>query len=258
MKNSVLITGGTSGIGAALAKEFAAQGHNLVLVARNAERLKTVASELSMRYRVDTKVIACDLANPDSAESIFLQLRKENIPIDVLINNAGFNVYGAFVGTDLAKELQLIQLMVASVTSLTKFFVKDMIRRGSGRILNICSTGSFAPGPLDAVYQASKAYMLSFSEALSEELHGTNVIVTALCPGATTTEFADRAGMTGVRLFKWLTMSPESVARIGIKATTKGRRTVVTGVFNKLLVLSIRFSPKGMLLKTGRYLLSGS
>lgn len=258
MKNTVLITGASSGIGAALAKEFAANGHDLVLIARNANRLNAIASEFKSRYGVLTRVVARDLADAESADRVYRQLREEGIRVDVLVNNAGFNVYGKFVGTDIKKELQMIQVMVASVTHLTKLFVRDMVEQGSGRILNICSTGSFAPGPLDAVYQASKAYMLSFSEALSEELRGTGVTVTALCPGATRTEFAERARMTGTRLFKGPNMSAESVARIGLKATMRGKRTVVAGLFNKLLVLSIRFSPKGMLLRIGRYLLSGS
>lgn len=258
MKNTAVITGGSSGIGVELAREFAARGYDLVLIARNPERLDATASEFKFRYGVLTRVIACDLSDAESAEAIYRELRKDSIRVDVLVNNAGFNVYGKFLETDIKKELQMIQVMVASVTHLTKLFAKDMIERGSGKILNVCSTGSFAPGPFDAVYQASKAYMLSFSEALSEELRGTGITVTALCPGATQTEFAERAGMTGTRLFKGITMSAGSVARIGVRAVMRGRRTVVAGLFNKALVLSIRFSPKGMLLRTGRYLLGKS
>lgn len=256
MKNTVLITGASSGIGAALAKEFAANGHDLVLIARNANRLETISSELRSRYDVLAKIIVRDLADRNSAEAIYRQLQDERINIEILVNNAGFNVYGEFVRTCLEKELQLIELMVASTTSLTKLFVKDMVTRGRGKVLNVCSTGSFTPGPLDAVYQASKAYMLSLSEALHEELRGTGITVTALCPGATETEFAKRANMSDTRLFKGVTMSAESVARIGIKAAVNGKRRVVAGFFNKLLVLSIRFSPTGMLLRITRLLLS--
>jgi hypothetical protein len=256
MNKTVLITGASSGIGAELAKEFAARGYNLVLVARTADRLNSLALELHSRYRVSTKVIVSDLSDRDSANIIYRELRKENTAVDILVNNAGFNVYGAFVDTDLEKELQMIQVMVTSLTHLTKLFVKDMIAKGSGRILNIGSTGSFVPGPFDAVYQASKAYILSFSEAINEELRGTGVTVTALCPGVTETEFAKRANMTGTRLFKGKAMSAASVARIGFRAVMKGKRSVVAGFMNKVLVLSIRFSPKGMLLRFARYLLS--
>lgn len=255
MNKTALITGASSGIGAELAKEFAAHGFNLVLVARNARRLDSLSHELQSTYHVSTKVIVTDLSDLNSPNAIYRQLHKENTSVDILVNNAGFNVYGEFVHTDLEKELQMIQVMVASLTHLTKLFVKDMIARGSGRILNIGSTGSFVPGPLDAVYQASKAYVLSFSEALHEELRGTGVTITALCPGATETEFAKRANMTGTRLFKGKTMSAASVARIGFRGVMNSKRSVIAGFMNKFLVLTIRFSPKGMLLRIGRYLL---
>ncbi|MEW5814956.1 MAG: SDR family oxidoreductase [Spirochaetota bacterium] len=256
MKNTVLITGASSGIGAALAREFAINGHDLVLIARNTNRLETISSELRSQYGVLAKVIVRDLADRNSAEAIYRQLQNEKISIQILINNAGFNVYGEFIRTSLESELQLIEVMIASTTRLTKLFVKDMVTQGRGKVLNVCYTGSFAPGPLDAVYQASKAYMLSFSEALHEELRGTGITVTALCPGATETEFAQRANMSDTRLFKGMTMSAESVAKIGLKAAMKGKRSVVAGFLNRLLVLSIRFLPKGTLLRTTRLLLS--
>lgn len=256
MKNAALITGASRGIGAALSREFAVSGFDLVLIARNEILLNALSSELQSQYGVHVKIIVSDLTERNAAEKIFRQLQDENISVEILVNNAGFNVYGEFVHTDLDKELQMIEVMIASTTRLTKFFVKQMTARGKGKVLNICSTGSFTPGPLDAVYQASKAYLLSFSEALQEELRGTGITVTALCPGATDTEFARRANMTETRLFNGWTMSAESVAKIGFKATMKGKRRVVAGFLNKLLVLTMPFSPKFLLLRITRYLLS--
>jgi short-subunit dehydrogenase len=256
MKNVTLITGASSGIGAALAREFAAKGFDLVLVARNENALEALSSELRSQHGVLAKVIVSDLSARNAAEDILCQLQNEKIRLDILVNNAGFNVYGKFIHTDLDKELQMIEVMINSTTRLTKLFAKEMIALGRGRILNICSTGSFAPGPYDAVYQASKAYMLSFSEALHEELRGTGVTVSALCPGATDTEFANRAGMSEVRLFKGFTMSAESVAKAGFKAVMKGARCKIAGFPNRLLVLTIPFSPKFILLRISRYLLS--
>jgi short-subunit dehydrogenase len=226
------------------------------LIARSIDRLKALSLELQSEYGVIAKVITCDLADHQAVEKIFSQLQDEKISVEILVNNAGFNVYGNFINTDLEKELQMIEVMIASTTRLTKRFIKEMAALGCGKVLNICSTGSFTPGPLDAVYQASKAYMLSFSEALQEELRRTGVTVTALCPGATETEFARRANMSETRLFKGLTMSPASVAKIGYKATMKGKRCKIAGLFNKLLVLTIPFSPKFILLRVTRYLLS--
>ncbi len=164
--------------------------------------------------------------------------------------------YGEFIHTGLGKDLQMIELMVASTTRLTEFFTREMAALGRGKVLNVCSIGSFTPGPLDAVYQAAKAYMLSFSEVLHEELRGTGVTVTALCPGATETEFARRANMSETRLFKGFTMSAASVARIGFNAAMKGKRCEVAGVPNKLLVLAIPFLPKSIVLRITKYLLS--
>lgn len=258
MKKVALITGSSSGIGAELAKEFAAHGFDLVLVARNTERLKALSSELQSQHNIYAKLITKDLSEPQSAEQIFRKLEYEEVNVDILVNNAGFNVYGEFIHTDLEEEIKMIEVMVAATTRLSKLFIKKMVARGQGRVLNVCSTGSFAPGPLDAVYQASKAFLLSFSEALQEELRGSGVTVTALCPGVTKTEFARRANMEEVRLFKGFAMSASSVAKIGYKAAMKGKRCRIPGLFNSLLVLSARFSPKFTLLKTTKFLLSKS
>lgn len=258
MEKVAIITGSSSGIGAELAKEFAAHGFNLVLVARNTKRLEALSLKLQSQHKINAMLITKDLSDPQSAEQIFRQLQDEKIHVDILVNNAGFNVYGEFVHTDLEKEIQMIEVMVSSTTRLSKLFIKEMVARGQGKVLNVCSTGSFTPGPLDAVYQASKAFLLSFSEALQEELRGTGVTVTALCPGVTKTEFARRANMEEARLFKGFTMSAASVAKIGYKATMKGKRCQVPGLYNNLLVFSTRFSPKFALLKTTKFLLSKS
>jgi short-subunit dehydrogenase len=258
MKKFALITGSSSGIGAEFAKEFAAHGFDLVLIARNTKRLQALSSKLQSQYKINARIITKDLSDPQSAEQIFRQLQEEKVHVDILVNNAGFNVYGEFVHTDLEKEIQMIEVMVSTTTRLSKLFIKEMVASGKGKVLNVCSTGSFTPGPLDAVYQASKAFLLSFSEALQEELRGTGVTVTALCPGATKTEFARRANMEEVRLFNGFAMSAASVAKIGYKATIKGKRCQIPGLFNNLLVLSSRFSPKFTLLKTTKFLLSKS
>jgi hypothetical protein len=191
-----------------------------------------------------------------SPKEIFDELQQESVQVDVLVNNAGFNVYGPFSETDLMEELQMIQVNLVSLTHLTKLFLPGMLKQGYGKILNVGSTGSFGPGPLNAVYCATKAYVLSFSEAIAEELEGTGVTVTALCPGATKTEFAKRAGMEDVKLFQSRLMDARTVAEIGYRALMEGKRVVVAGIYNKLQMSLIRFLPRKMVTKMVKDMMS--
>lgn len=189
-------------------------------------------------------------------EEICAELQDKSIHIDILVNNAGFNEYGHFSETDPEKELQMIQVNLVSLTRLTKLLLPGMLKQGYGKILNIGSTGSFGPGPLNAVYCATKAYVLSFSEAIAEELRGTGVTVTALCPGATKTEFAGRAKMEDVRLFQKGLMDAGKVAEIGFDALMRGKTSVVAGCTNKLTVFSVRFMTRNMVAKMVKGMLS--
>lgn len=255
---TALITGASSGIGRELARLFAADGHNLVLVARDEVRLGQLAEELRGAHGVDVTVLPKDLASPQAADEIAAELSRLGVEVDALVNNAGFNVYGAFADTDGQRELQMLQVNVVALTRLTKLLLRGMLARRTGRILNIGSTGSFAPGPFDAVYCASKAYVLSFSEAIAEELAGTGVTVTALCPGATKTEFAERAGMTDTPMFRGRLAEPADVALLGYRALMRGRRVAIHGLGNALMTFSIRLSPRAMVASVGRRMLLGA
>jgi short-subunit dehydrogenase len=241
-----LITGASSGIGADLAREFHGGGHSVVLVARRRERLDALAGELGEGARVMT----ADLADPDAPARLLAELG----PVDVLVNNAGFGASGRFAELDLGNQLRLVQVNVTALTALTHLFLGPMRARAAGRILNVASTVSFQPAPGLAVYGATKAYVLSLSEALAAELQGSGVTVTCLCPGATETEFAAAAGMGGSRLFR-RAMSSAEVARIGYAATMAGRRLVVAGAGNRLMTFGVRFAPRSLVLQVGRKLL---
>lgn len=253
---TALITGATSGIGYELSKLFAQKGYNLVLVARNKQRLLNQASQLEKSFSVTVKIIARDLAEAASPGEIFAELQANSIHIDILVNNAGFNEYGNIYETDLQKELQMIQVNMVALTCLTKLLLPGMLEKKYGKILNVGSTGSFAPGPLNAVYCASKAYVLSFSEAIAEELRGTGVTVTALCPGATKTEFARRANMEDVKIFRGRLMDAGKVAEIGYRSLMSGKTSVVAGMANCLMIFSLRFTPRNMVAKVSRCMLS--
>lgn len=241
---TALITGATSGIGCELSKLFARNGYNLVLIARNKQRLESFANDLSQKFSVSALAIAKDLSAVSSPGEIFSELQSNSITVDILVNNAGFNEYGPFSDTDLHKEMQMIQLNIGSLISLTKMALPQMIAQKHGKILNVGSTGSFVPGPLNAVYCATKAFVLSFSEAVAEELKGTGVTVTTLCPGATKTEFAQRANITDIKLFQGKVMDSKKVAEIGYNALMQEKTTIVAGCANTLTVLSTRFMPR--------------
>ena len=239
MNTTTLITGGSSGIGRELARLFARDKNDLVLVARNQRKLDELAQELRGRHGIEVKVMVADLAIPEAAAHVVDELEQESIQVDVLVNNAGTQVYGLFAKADAGQLLHMIQVNMTSLTHLTRLLLPGMLDRGRGKILNVASTGSFGPGPLNAVYCASKAYVLSFSEAIAAELAGSGVTVTALCPGATNTEFVTRHGLENVRLFQNM-MSAERVAEIGYEALMNNRPVVVAGWGNRLQVWALQ------------------
>jgi len=249
---TALITGASSGIGLELARLFAQGGFDLVLVARSAPKLEDLARELREKHGVAATVLAKDLANPAAPGEIFDELQRAGIAIDVLVNNAGFATYGSFSETDLQRELDLLQVNVVALTHLTKLFLPPMLERRSGRILNVASTAAFQPGPLMAVYYASKAYVLSFSEALFNELDGSGVTVTALCPGPTRSGFQERAAMTESKLVQGHIMDAATVAAEGYAAMLRGKRTVVPGRGNQLWGLAAKLLPTSVTLKLVR------
>ncbi len=256
MKTAALITGASSGIGYELAKLFAQNGHNLVLVARSQGKLQELADDIEEKFGVWVKVIPKDLSQPTSPDEILAEVEQESIQIDILVNNAGFQEYGPFYETDLNKELHMIQVNLTSLTHLTKLFLPGMIRQGHGKIMNVGSTGSFAPGPLNAIYCATKAYVLSFSEAIAEELKGTGVTVTALCPGATRTDFVTKAGMEDVNLFRGQISDARTVAEVGYRALMKGRRITIPGAGNKTMIFSIRLLPRSLVTRISKNMMS--
>jgi short-subunit dehydrogenase len=235
MTETALITGASAGIGLELARIFAKDGYNLVLVARNKKKLEELAGELNASHSIQICVLARDLSLPGAAQEIFDEVQQAGITVDMLVNNAGIQVYGEFKDSDLARQMELIQVNLVSLTQLSRLFIPGMVSRRRGRIMNLGSTGSYAPGVLNAVYCATKAYILSFSEGLAAELYGSGVTVTAVCPGGTETEFANRAGIENVRLFRY-TMSARRVAELGYRAFMKGRQVIVTGLANQLQV----------------------
>lgn len=250
---TVLITGASSGIGLELARLFARDGYDLVLVARSVDKLDRLGAELERKHGIRSRSVGADLAAPDAPGAIVETLRQTAVRVDVLVNNAGFGIYGPFATTELRSALDLLQVNVIALTHLTRLLVPEMLARRAGRILNVASTAGFQPSPFLAVYAASKAYVLSFSEALGEELAGTGVTVTTLCPGPTVTGFQARAGMEGVRLFRSaLLMDAAPVARAGYDGLMRGRRLVVPGVGNKLLMESVRFAPRRWVTKIAR------
>jgi short-subunit dehydrogenase len=247
MSETALVTGASGGIGEALARLLAADGTDLVLVARSADKLTVLARELSQQHRVHANVIVQDLSATDAAERVSGQLASGGTTIDILINNAGYATYGLFVDTSAEEEARMLQVNVATLTMLTKAILPGMVQRRRGRILNVASTAAFQPGPLMAAYYASKAYVLSLSEALTNETAGTGVTVTCLCPGPTRTGFQDRARMQESRLLTTLSlMSAEDVARAGYEGMKAGRAIVVPGLVNRLIIQSQRVTPRAV------------
>jgi len=242
-----LVTGASGGIGLELARLFAGDGHDLVLVARGGERLAVVARELEERYRVEVRPIPRDLSNPIAPLSVFDECGE----VDFLVNNAGFGHRGSFADEDPAILSEMLQVNVAALTQLTRMFLPAMVNRGSGRILNVASTAAFQPGPLMAVYYATKAYVLSFTEALAEEVAGTPLRVSCLCPGPTETEFAAAAQMQQSRLFATRGMAVADVARAGYRGWKQRQVLVIPGTRNRVMAfLAQRIAPRAQVRKT--------
>lgn len=241
---TALITGASSGIGKALARKFANSGYDIVAVARQEDMLEELAAELS-RYRdISVTVIAKDLTQESAPQEIYDELKARKIVVDVLVNDAGIGQRGIFHETDLQKSIGIIRLNVEALTRLTSLFLKDMVARNSGKILNVGSAAGFEPGPLAAVYHASKAYVISFSEALAEEIKDTKVQITVICPGPTDTDFFRKAGMTDLKNSNQdAVMEPQEVANIGYEGLIKGERVVVPILNNKFVTLSHKFVP---------------
>lgn len=244
---TALITGASSGIGYELACLFAKDQFNLVLIARDVEKLKQLADKLQSKYGVEILVMGKDLSDRSAPDEIFAELHKRGWVVDILVNNAGFGALGLFHEIEINKALDMIQVNVASLTHLTRLLIPSMIKRGSGKILNVASTAAFQPGPLMAVYYATKAYVLSFSEAIANELKETGVTLSVLCPGPTKTGFQTRASMEESKLFSnqfLKVMDAETVARIGYSGLMKNKTVIIPGMLNRLLVQSNRLAPR--------------
>jgi len=247
MTTVALITGATQGIGYELARCFARDRHDLVLVARSREKLERAGSELSASCGVRVSTIVQDLSAPEGAHRAFDEVRRQGVAVDFLVNNAGAGTYGLFAEADLERELRMMQLNMSSLTVLTRLFLPEMLQRRSGRILNVASTAAFQPGPLMAVYYATKAYVVSFTEALANELQGSGVSASVLCPGPTRSGFQESAGMGASKLFRSGVMEASEVAETGYRAFMKGRTTIIPGLRNKMLAFSVRLGPRKLL-----------
>lgn len=250
MSDTTLITGASSGIGLELAKLHAADGDNLILVARSEDKLNELAATLKSTHGIEVTVLPSDLSRPAAVAELVADLEKRELQVDTLVNNAGFGLFGEFTETDWAKEQAMIQLNITTLTELTKHLLPGMVSRGQGRILNLASTAAFQPGPLMAVYYATKAYVLSFSEAIAEEVAGTGVTITAFCPGATASGFQKASELEESKLVKGRSLpSAREVAEAGHEALKKGRRVFIPGAANWVGAQSIRFMPRRMVTK---------
>jgi uncharacterized protein len=242
-----LITGGTSGIGLELARLFAKDQYNLIIVARDQNELATTSSELE-KTGIKVVTMAKDLFHPDLAEEVYKEVKAQGIEIDVLVNNAGHGIYGEFVDTDLKREIEIIQLNVISLVILSKLFVKDMVKRGSGKILNTSSIASKSPGPWQSVYHGTKAFVQSFTEAIRYEVKDKGVSVTALLPGATDTDFFRKADMLDSKIMQDPDnlADPAQVAKDGYEALMAGKDMVISGFKNKVQVMMSNLTPDEM------------
>jgi uncharacterized protein len=250
---TALITGASNGIGLELARVHASKGDDLVLVARNKARLDELKSELESQHKIKVYNIGMDLSVANAAQDVYNETTRQNIQIDYLINNAGFGDFGMFVETDWNKELQMINLNITTLTQFTKLYLQDMVKRRSGKIMNVASTAAFQSGPTMAVYYATKAYVLSFSEAVDNEVSDKGVTITTLCPGATESGFQAAAAMEDSRLVKGRTLpTSKEVAEYGYKAMMSGKTVAIHGTMNWLMANSVRFTPRALVVKITR------
>lgn len=246
-----LVTGASSGIGLELSRVLAREGHDLVLVARREPELSTLAGELKSRFGAESSVVTADLSLEAGPQQVFDAVAAAGLTVDVLVNNAGFGGHGRFWESDAEHDRRELAVNILALHTLTKLFLPGMVERGRGRVLNVASTAAFQPGPFMAVYYASKAYVLSFTEALAEELHGTGVTATALCPGVVMTGFQDTAGLDedNPMLKSPATKSAEYVANAGYRGMSRGRRVVIPGALNKIGAQAGRVSPRIAMVK---------
>lgn len=242
-----LITGASSGIGYELAKIFAREGHDVALVARSGDQLERLAGTLRSDFGIHADVVVADLSRPDAPDGVRERLDAAGFRTDTLVNNAGFGTVGPFWDADTGAQLDMVQVNVSALIHLTRLLLPAMVERGSGRVLNVASTAAFQPGPLMSVYFATKSFVLSFSEALSEELRGSGVTVTALCPGPTPTGFQKRAGMEKTPIGGHLVSGDVvKVARAGYRGAMRGKRIVIPGAFNRVGSFLPRLFPRGL------------
>jgi len=252
MSRWAIITGASSGIGKALAFEFAAGGFNLFLVARNETALRNVAAQCRQQHRVEAEVFGADLSCSDSVENLVTRLRSNSSQFEVLVNNAGFGIHGEFAASDVEENIRLLNVQLTTALRLTKAVLPAMIERHSGKILNVASVYSFSPVPFQSVYGACKAFLLSFSSAVHNELAGTGVTVTVFCPGITQTEFRSRAGID--EKHKQSGMTAEAAARIAYRATLQGTHIVVPGLANRLYVFVSHVLPFSVVARLVRFI----
>ncbi len=243
---TVLITGASSGIGKSFAEQFARGGYQVILAARSVDKLEAIAAELRHKYKTNATVIAADLEAADGAQQLHAKVKASGVQLSALVNNAGYGLFGEFKNSALPPELAMMQLNMNALVTLTKLFMPDLLAT-RGKLLNVASTAAFQPGPYMAVYYATKAFVLSFSEAIAAELSGTGVTVTALCPGPTASGFQDKASMHDSALVKGKKLpTADEVAAAGFKAMQRGQRVFVPGVMNWLMAQSVRFTPRNM------------
>ncbi len=255
LNKTALITGASGGIGYEIAKLFAKNGHDLILVARSADKLLTIANDFREKYSIKVAAFAKDLSNTEEVISLVEIIKKENVFIDYLVNNAGIGLYGAFENTNWEEDEKMMLLNMNTLTYLCKAFIPDMKKEGRGHVLNIASTAAFQPGPNMAVYFATKAYVLLFSEAINEELKGTGVSVTTVCPGATESGFQKQANMDNTALFNKKIPTSAEVAEFAFLAMMQRKSVAIHGFKNKLLIFAARFAPRNMVTKISKHVM---
>jgi uncharacterized protein len=243
-RRTALVTGASSGIGASIAKNLARRQYDCVLTARRADRLESLAREIEQAHGIRARVVTSDLGEHGGAHKLIASVAELGVNVDVLVNNAGFGVYGPFAEQSPERLAQMMELNMVAVTNLTHHYVTEMVGRRSGRVLQVASVGAYQPSPLYAVYSATKSYVMSFSEALNHELSGTGVSVSTMCPGLTATEFHDVAVHKKAKWMDLVTMTAEDVADIGIRSMLKGRSVVTTGFSNKVMALIVKLLPR--------------